>query len=82
MESNKQKVRRLRVELTSCQRMSLRNLEILRHLRLTNKKLNEALAAQAAHIEDLEQELDRQLAELRSLCQDIDVPDSEVEKTA
>jgi hypothetical protein len=62
--------------------MGLRNLEILSHLRLTNKELNEALAAQAVHIEDLEQELDRQLAELRSLCQHIDVHDSEVEKTA
>ena len=82
MENDEQKVQRLRGELTSCQRMGLRNLEILHHLRLTNKKLNEALAAQAVHIEDLEQELDRQLAELRSLCQDIDVPDSEVKKTA
>lgn len=62
--------------------MSLRNLEILHHLRLTNKKLNEALAAQAVHIEDLEEELDRQMAELRSLCQRIDESDSEVEKTA
>lgn len=82
MENDEQKIQRLRGELASCQRMGLRNLEILRHLRLTNKKLNEALAAQAAHIEDLEQELDRQLAELRSLCQHIDVPESEIGKIA
>ena len=81
MENSEQKIHRLRGELTSCQRMGLRNLEILSHLRLTNKKLNEALAAQAVHIEDLEQELDRQLAELRSLCEQVD-PDSEVGKIA
>jgi hypothetical protein len=82
LENDEQKVQRLRGELSCCQRMGLRNLEILHHLRLTNKKLNEALAAQAVHIEDLEQELDRQMSELRSLCQHIDEPDSEVEKTA
>jgi hypothetical protein len=77
MDTDHQTINRLRGELSACQRMGLRNLEILRHLRDTNKKLNEALSAQAVHIEDLEAELDRQLAELRSLCEKVQEPMSD-----
>jgi hypothetical protein len=71
MESETQTIQRLQGELRSCQRIGMRNLEILRNLRETNMRLNEALSAQAVHIEDLEKELDRQLADLHSLCEKV-----------
>jgi len=44
------------------------------NLRETNTRLNEALTAQAVHIEDLAKELDHQLSGLRSLCGRVQEP--------
>jgi DNA repair exonuclease SbcCD ATPase subunit len=74
METRNQTIQRLQEELSACERIGVRNLEILQNLRGTNTRLNEALAAQAVHIEDLEKELDHQLSELRSLCERVQEP--------
>jgi uncharacterized protein YigA (DUF484 family) len=67
METKNHTIQRLQAELATCQGIGIRNREILQHLRETNRKLNEAISAQAVHIEDLERELDNQLAELKAL---------------
>jgi hypothetical protein len=74
METEYQTIQRLQGELNNCHSTGLRNLGILRNLRETNMRLNEALSAQAVHIEDLEKELDRQLAELHSVCDKVQAP--------